>query len=80
MKPCTIDIYLRNISILLHITAGRLEVVNGRYAICDKLTGLPLIADLSFLPQGFRALGYDADGETLDFVLGSIVSGKIRML
>lgn len=80
MKPCTIDIYLRTISILLHITGGRLEVVNGRYAICDADTGLPLIADLSFLPQGFLALGYDADSKTLDFVLGSIVSGKIRIL
>lgn len=80
MKPCTIDIYLRSISILLHITGGKLEVMNGRYAICDAGTGLPLIADLSFLPQGFRALGYDADAETLKFVLCSIVSGKIRML
>ena len=80
MKPCTIDIYLRTISILLHITRGKIERVNGRYAICDAETGLPLIADLGFLPQGFRALGYDADGETLDFVLSSVISGKIRML
>lgn len=80
MKPCTIDIYLRTISILLHITRGKIERVNGRYAICDAETGLPLIADLGFLPQGFRALGYDADAETLNFVLSSVISGKIRML
>ena len=80
MKPCTIDIYLRTISILLHITRGKIERVNGRYVICDAETGLPLIADLGFLPQGFRALGYDADGETLDYILSSIVTGKIRML
>ena len=80
MKPCTLSIYLRTISILLHITGGKLETVNGKYAICDAETGLPLIADLSFLPRGFRSLGYDADGETLDFVLSSILSGKIRIL
>ena len=80
MKPCTIDIYLRTISILLHITEGKIEKVNGKYAICDAETGLPIIADLSFLPQGFRALGYDADAETLNFVLSSVISGKIRII
>ena len=79
MRPCTIDIYLHTIKILLHITGGRIEVVNGKYAVCDKETGLPIIAELDFLPKGFQALGYNADGETLEFVLNSIINRRISV-